>query len=609
VCPLRDGSCPKDAKKVCPKNMEDKPTAGSRMTGSPAGCQCVPDFLISLVMGDMEKRDAGPDVIRNKKVKVGKRTCTCTFILLATGSKLSTKSKASCDKKCSGTARRLKLKGSSGNLYTFDLKSVKGKATISKGSVELASPEPTEPTEPTGPGSGSGSGPRLSCSCVYSSTGHTPPTGPGSGSESGSGSGSENGSGSSNMTGPGSGSETGPGSGNETGLGSGSESGSGSGNETETGSGNGSGSGSGEDLKLRQLSRSRFPLARCNDGTQATYYVQPGRHSGKVMIWLQGGGACWSEEMCNERCASSHEDSELCTAQNEAEITFRGREEGVLDPYADYWMVYVHYCSSDLWAGTKSASQATGGYHFLGKYIIEAVIEDLTSNYNLQNANTVVFTGCSAGAVGVTLNCDDIGAKLPSADFRCVADAPDFFPPDTSIAPGCFARDPQFQNKATEFWGRKYDQSCQEFADNTGVKNVGELCGVLARSLEFVSSPILVMTPFFDPAITIIHGCQESYEEQGDQEFEKFKERWMTGHKKEVDNLMSTKPEIAFFVPNCVIHCMTYGYPDLSVKNSVTGQQTGIAGFISGWLAGDGKSPLYAVDEITITNPTCEDED
>merc|ERR1712215_166268 len=79
----------------------------------------------------------------------------------------------------------------------------------------------------------------------------------------------------------------------------------------------------GEDLKLRQLSRSRFPLARCNDGTQATYYVQPGRHSGKVMIWLQGGGACWSEEMCNERCASSHEDSELCTAQNEAEITFR----------------------------------------------------------------------------------------------------------------------------------------------------------------------------------------------------------------------------------------------------------------------------------------------
>ena len=78
-------------------------------------------------------------MFKNEKVKMGKKTCTCTFTLLAAGNKLSPTSKASCDKKCSGVAKKLKLEGDSGNVYTFDLKSKKGKATISKGSVELGS--------------------------------------------------------------------------------------------------------------------------------------------------------------------------------------------------------------------------------------------------------------------------------------------------------------------------------------------------------------------------------------------------------------------------------------------------------------------------------------
>ena len=80
----------------------------------------------------------------------------------------------------------------------------------------------------------------------------------------------------------------------------------------------------GEDLKLRQLSSSSYPLAKCNDGSQATYYVQPGQHAGKVMIWLQGGGVCWDKETCDARCEASNEDSELCKSQTEPEISFRG---------------------------------------------------------------------------------------------------------------------------------------------------------------------------------------------------------------------------------------------------------------------------------------------
>jgi len=360
----------------------------------------------------------------------------------------------------------------------------------------------------------------------------------------------------------------------------------------------GSGSGSGEDLRLRQLSSSSYPLAKCNDGSQATYYVQPGQHAGKVMIWLQGGGVCWDKETCDARCEASNEDSELCKSQTEPEISFR-EDSSTADPYRDYWLVYVHYCSSDFWSGTASASEATAGYNFLGRHIVEAVVQDLTDNYNLLAATTVVLTGCSAGAAGVALNCDEVASKVPDADFRCVADAPDFFPPDTSIAPGCFARDAEFQNQVTQFWGRKYDQSCQDHADSNNVANVGELCGPLARSLQFVTSPLLLMTSFFDPAITIVHGCEGTYEAQGGAAYQNFKDRWMNGMKQELDSLKSAKPEIALYVPNCVIHCMLYQFPNMLVE------QQSIYSFVSSWLAGDGRTAQHAVDGISSANPTC----
>ena len=91
------------------------------------------------------------------------------------------------------------------------------------------------------------------------------------------------------------------------------------------------------------------------------------------------------------------------------------------DPYHDYWVVFVPYCSSDLWSGTNQASPSTAGYHFLGAEIVAAVLQDLILHHDLLDASKVVLSGCSAGAAGVALNCDRVKDKLPDADFRCVA--------------------------------------------------------------------------------------------------------------------------------------------------------------------------------------------
>merc|ERR1719232_1963296 len=171
------------------------------------------------------------DVIK-KTLKVGKKTCTCTFNLLAAGSKLNMKqSNGRCDKKCTGSASKVKLVGDSGNIYTFNMKVKSGKVTLSGGSVQLALVPTEAPPAPTPAG-----GP--ACSCIESGK---------IGGMPGSGSGSMPGSGSGSMPGSGSGSVPGSGSGSIPGSGSGSMPGSGSGSMPESGSGSampGSGSGS-----------------------------------------------------------------------------------------------------------------------------------------------------------------------------------------------------------------------------------------------------------------------------------------------------------------------------------------------------------------------------
>merc|ERR1712098_1034841 len=150
--------------------------------GSDKGCQCVPDFLLSLVMPPAAGRSL--DRASGKvNIKIGKKTCKCSYSITEANCK---KSKITCDKKCNGKATGVELED---GMSVMDLIIKKGKVTIAKCDKE----------EGPGPGSGNGGeGVGASrCACVskgMGGTGPSPPTGSGSGSgpapPTGSGSGS-----------------------------------------------------------------------------------------------------------------------------------------------------------------------------------------------------------------------------------------------------------------------------------------------------------------------------------------------------------------------------------------------------------------------------------
>merc|ERR1739844_121298 len=118
------------------------------------------------------------DVFKNEKVKLGKRTCTCTFTMETKGNKCT--GQAKCDKKCTGNG------AVEVGDYSFTLAVKKGKGKIAKCTVAvMPTVGPVEPTgsgsgpvEPTG--SGSGSGP-VEPTGSGSGPGPVEPTGSGSG--------------------------------------------------------------------------------------------------------------------------------------------------------------------------------------------------------------------------------------------------------------------------------------------------------------------------------------------------------------------------------------------------------------------------------------------
>lgn len=338
----------------------------------------------------------------------------------------------------------------------------------------------------------------------------------------------------------------------------------------------------------------------CNDGTQANYHVQNYHQQGKIVISLQGGAYCDTIESCTERCSTSN----LCTADKAPQLDTQLQHGSLAeDPFKDYTQVRVHYCSSDTWSGTRKASDETGGFHFYGKHIFEAVVQDLALNFKLFDATHVVLTGGSAGAQGAALRCDDffdwIKSNNPSIDVKCLLDSPEFYPPEVHTE-DCENRDPGYQNYLTEFLGRVEDKSCLEYAEENGVENVGELCGVGARFVQFITTPLAILTSHEDAVFTGAFGCQPF---PNSPEHEQFRADWMAAHSELVNDYISDFPEMSWFAPNCKTHVIM-NHPQMSVEEDQTGEMTDVFTFVSQWLNGD--EMVYANDDINVENPTCD---
>lgn len=159
--------------------------------------------------------------------------------------------------------------------------------------------------------------------------------------------------------------------------------------------------------------------------------VEPGAK--ELVLYLQGGGACWESFACVDfdegRGAASHlrNGVDSTIVLNEAKVPqFYFDRSKTDNPLKNAHYVYVPYCTGDLHAGNKAkkydkflSPQVTvqhRGAHNLEK-ILERLVEEMPSLERIR------FVGVSAGGYGVTLNWWRVIRAFPDAQVDVLNDS------------------------------------------------------------------------------------------------------------------------------------------------------------------------------------------
>lgn len=160
--------------------------------------------------------------------------------------------------------------------------------------------------------------------------------------------------------------------------------------------------------------------AVCARGTPYSFFVHAGA-ADKLMIYFQGGGACWNADTCKE--GGTFDDA--VTADE------LSRYQGIFDfnnaanPVADYSVVVVAYCTGDVHTGAgEQRFEGEGGtfsIQFDGFTNAQAVLDWTYTHF--EEPSELVITGSSAGAYGALFHAPYILAQYPEAQAVVFGDA------------------------------------------------------------------------------------------------------------------------------------------------------------------------------------------
>lgn len=134
-----------------------------------------------------------------------------------------------------------------------------------------------------------------------------------------------------------------------------------------------------------------IPDTTCIDGTPAGFSVNYNPASPNLVVYLEGGGACFNQ-FCDSlfsRSGMQPSDGGIFDRANAA------------NPVADWTWVYVPYCTGDVYGGQAETMLAGELRSFTGYSNHTAFLERWVPSFP---SETVVLTGSSAGGFGAAVN-------------------------------------------------------------------------------------------------------------------------------------------------------------------------------------------------------------
>jgi hypothetical protein len=225
--------------------------------------------------------------------------------------------------------------------------------------------------------------------------------------------------------------------------------------------------------------------AICRDGSATGVYVHRGTAS-KLLIYLEGGGACSNSNYCtfNPANVNSVLAGDGQTVFGSAAGAGPGRQQpgvytdgahmgppaGIFDfsnaqnPFKDWNQVYVPYCTGDVFFGTNKDATVPGTtqkQQFVGYYDMQKFVGRIVPTFK-DKVDRVVLAGSSAGGFGAALNYSMVQDAFGSVLVTAVDDSGPPF--DDKYMPPCM------QKKWRDSWGfdGAFPPDCTECKQSDG---------------------------------------------------------------------------------------------------------------------------------------------
>jgi hypothetical protein len=167
----------------------------------------------------------------------------------------------------------------------------------------------------------------------------------------------------------------------------------------------------------------------CSDGSDYRFFARPGAGD-KLLVYFQGGGACWDGATCDRDREQSPYAANLAGLDPARAHGIFAFDEP-LNPFADYSVVFAPYCSGDVHLGDRVASYTAPAYPGHAAHVVtvqhkgmvnaEAVL-DWTEDHFFRPQSLFV-AGSSAGSIPSPYYAMRLAETYPDAAVAQLGDA------------------------------------------------------------------------------------------------------------------------------------------------------------------------------------------
>ena len=298
-----------------------------------------------------------------------------------------------------------------------------------------------------------------------------------------------------------------------------------------------------------------YPQARCMDDSVASYYLRLANNNhSRWLIYFDGGWFCYSKESCHFRRLYSPNLMTSNYFDEEKSLI------GIFSSLKQYNIIYVPYCSSDLWSGSSNKS------HSHGYDIFHAIFDDLAREKQFQKAKQIIFTGFSAGGLGLLLNLPNLLTQFsPKIDLRVIIDSAWFFDYPGSI------NGISKINEGMIYWNTQIPSSCQ--------LKPRYKCLLGSEAIRLFPShvSILIIQSLFDQTQLQLDDLTSNADDFS---------------LKLAENLRQSSNRVSIFAPACSLH----GYLFRALWAQFDIQQRTLASVLNAWLKRKKRTRLQLID-------------